>query len=276
MKTVIDYRPITDLRDPELNIYTSQKESQLKHYYEPAPGLFICESPKVIRRALQAGFCPESFLLDAEGLSESNRDILEMCGGVPVYTAPSAILSKLTGYHLTAGMLCAMRRKPLPPAAQICGKADRIAVLEDIENPTNIGAVFRSAAALQMDAVLLTAGCSDPLYRRAARVSMGTVFQIPWTFLEPSEEHYIGLLHARGFQTAAMALNDDAISIRDPRLKRISKLAVILGNEDGGLLPETLEKSDYIVKIPMADGVDSLNAAAAGAVAFWELARNSR
>lgn len=272
---------INDLSDPALSVYTGLNEAQLKHYYEPAPGLFICESPKVIGRALNAGYEAVSFLAEEKYLSALPAALAE---SIPVYTAPLPLLTRITGYHLTGGLLCAMRRKkPLPAELllkDICekngGRSVRLAILEDIENPTNVGAVFRSAAALGIDAVLLTEGCSDPLYRRAARVSVGTVFQIPWTWIglrgvDEDRKHYIDFLHASGFKTAAMALSEKTIFIDDSCLKAEEKLAVILGNEENGLLPETISKSDFAVKIPMPEGIDSLNVAAASAVAFWEL-----
>ena len=271
-------KEITDLKDPELKIYTDINEIQLKRYFEPDTGLFICESPKVIRRALEAGYEPVSLLMEPKYLEGQDADILALCEKnlasdakpFSIYTAPQEVLIKLTGYHLTNGMLCAMRRKELPAVETLCKDAHRIAVFEDVENPTNIGAMFRSAAALGIDAVLLTGGCSDPLYRRAARVSVGNVFQIPWTWIT-SPSHYIDLLHQLKFKTAAMALTDKTISIDDPVLKAEEKLAILLGNEGNGLLPETISKSDYAVKIPMPEGIDSLNVAAASAVAFWEL-----
>lgn len=271
-------KEITDLKDPELKIYTELNEIQLKRYFEPDAGLFICESPKVIRRALEAGYEPVSLLMEPKYLEGQDADILALCEKnlasdakpFSIYTAPQEVLIKLTGYHLTNGMLCAMRRKELSAVETLCKDAHRIAVFEDVENPTNIGAMFRSAAALGIDAVLLTGGCSDPLYRRAARVSVGNVFQIPWTWIT-SPSHYIDLLHQLKFKTAAMALTDKTISIDDPVLKAEEKLAILLGNEGNGLLPETISKSDYAVKIPMPEGIDSLNVAAASAVAFWEL-----
>lgn len=271
-------KEITDLKDPELKIYTELNEIQLKRYFEPDEGLFICESPKVIRRALEAGYEPVSLLMEPKYLEGQDADILALCEKnlasdakpFSIYTAPQEVLIKLTGYHLTNGMLCAMRRKELPAVETLCKDAHRIAVFEDVENPTNIGAMFRSAAALGIDAVLLTEGCSDPLYRRAARVSVGNVFQIPWTWIT-SPSHYIDLLHQLGFKTAAMALTDKTIAIDDLVLKDEEKLAILLGNEGNGLLPETISKSDYAVKIPMPEGIDSLNVAAASAVAFWEL-----
>ncbi len=275
-----DIKQLTNLNIPELEIYTRLNEVQLKRFYEPHPGLFICESPKVIRRAMDAGYEPESFLCEPRYLEGEDRDLLVRFPEVPVYTAPLEILTKLTGFHLTNGMLCAMKRRPPLSAEELLKgtAAARVAILEDIENPTNIGAIFRSAAAMMIDAVLLTEGCSDPLYRRAARVSMGNVFLIPWTYL-PREEsadnapHYIDLLHELGYKTAALALSDHSVSIDDPVLKKEEKLAIILGNEGNGLPEETVRKSDYVVKIPMAEGVDSLNVAAASAVAFWELRR---
>jgi len=278
---VINYSEVTDLNDPALVVFSQLNEIQLKRYYEPAEGLFICESPKVIRRALDGGYDAVSLLLEPKYLEGEDADITERVAlnpAVPVYTAPLEVLSNLTGYHLTGGMLCAMRRKILPSAEELLSEIRRsnkeshhirIAVFEDVENPTNIGAMFRSAAALGIDAVLLTDGCSDPLYRRAARVSVGTVFQIPWTWI--GSQHYLDSLHCLGFKTAAMALSDKTISIDDPDLKTEEKLAILLGNEGNGLLPETISKSDYVVKIPMPDGIDSLNVAAASAVAFWEL-----
>lgn len=289
-------KEITDLKDPELKIYTELNEIQLKRYFEPDEGLFICESPKVIRRALEAGYEPVSLLMEPKYLEGQDADILALCEKnlasdakpFSIYTAPQEVLIKLTGYHLTNGMLCAMRRKELPAVETLCKDAHRIAVFEDVENPTNIGAMFRSAAALGIDAVLLTEGCSDPLYRRAARVSVGTVFQSPWTWISKGQStknawasvpgpehtgkpHYIDLLHQLGFKTAAMALTDKTIAIDDLVLKDEEKLAILLGNEGNGLLPETISKSDYAIKIPMPEGIDSLNVAAASAVAFWEL-----
>lgn len=291
---MIDYREISDLNAPELQIYSGVKEVQLKRFYEPQPGLFICESPKVISRALNAGYEPVSILLEPKYIEKDDSGVLSQIENIsskkekeagaeenkiPGYLMTAETMSRLTGYHLTGGMLCAMRRKKLPTAEELCRNAARIAVLDNIENPTNIGAIFRSAAAMKMDAVLLTADCSDPLYRRAARVSVGCVFQIPWTILPPEDKEgaganpggYPALLHQLGFRLAALALSDDSISISDPPLKKAGKLAILLGNEGDGLKPETLSACDCIVKIPMAEGVDSLNVAAASAVAFWEL-----
>ena len=266
-----------DFAAPELDVYARTSEVQLLRYYEPEPGIFIAESPKVIERALNAGYQPISFLVEHKDLEGEAQEILKQYPDVPVYTAEYELLVKLTGFALTRGMLCAMRRNPLPLVEEICRNASRIAVLENVVNPTNIGAIFRSAAALHMDAVLLTGGCSNPLYRRASRVSMGTVFQIPWTFIGEKQEDWIenGIrrLHGLGFQTAALALSDDSVSIDDKRLREEKKLAIILGTEGDGLAEQTIAECDYTVKIPMTHGVDSLNVAAASAVAFWELGR---
>ena len=261
--------PITDFSAPELDVYARLSEAQLLNREYPEKGMFIAESPKVIQRALDAGYQPISFLVEDRHLETQARDLIARCGEIPVYTAPFDVLTQLTGFMLTRGMLCAMRRPPLPTVAQICRDVRRVAVLENVMNPTNIGAIFRSAAALNMDAVLLTPACSDPLYRRAIRVSMGTVFQVPWTWLEG--EDYVAQLRQLGFQTAAMALKDDSLSIRDPRLAQAEKLAIILGTEGDGLADYTIEGCDFTVKIPMTHGVDSLNVAAASAVAFWQL-----
>ena len=270
---------ITDFNAPELDIYARNSEVQLLHYYEPQLGVFLAESPKVIERALDAGFEPLSLLLERKHITGEARCIIERCGHIPVYTADFHILAQLTGFQLTRGVLCAMRRKELPSVEAVCQNARRIAVLEDVMNPTNVGAIFRSAAALNMDAVLLTPACSNPLYRRAIRVSMGTVFQIPWTFFnKPSDtsshiQTGISQLRALGFKTAAMALSNDSISIDDPRLASEEKLAIVLGTEGDGLAHSTIAECDYTVKIPMSHGVDSLNVAAASAVAFWQLGK---
>ncbi len=273
---------ITDLNIPELDIYARLSEVQLLRYYEPDLGLFICESPKVISRALDTGYRPISILVEDKEIKEEVLEIIErcdaLCENIPVYTADYATLSQLTGFNLTRGMLCAMRRNALPSVSDIVKNARRIAVMEDVVNPTNVGAIFRSAAALNMDAILLTPACSNPLYRRAARVSMGTVFQAPWTFFEngPSTDtecHYVTELKELGFKTVAFALRDDSISIDDPILASEEKLAIILGTEGEGLQDSTLEACDYTVKIPMSHGVDSLNVAAASAIAFWELGK---
>ena len=265
-----DIMEITDLTSPELDIYARLNETQLRHLYEPKPGIFIAESPRVIGRALDAGCVPISCLCEQRHIEGAAEDILSRCGEIPIYTAEYEVLTKLTGFALTRGMLCAMYRPKLPTVQEVCQNAHRIAVLEDIVNPTNIGAIFRSAAALQMDAVLLTPACSDPLYRRAIRVSMGTVFQIPWTYLD---QDGLDSIRKMGFKTAAMALRDDSVSIDDPALEKEEKLAIVLGTEGDGLASSTIEGCDYTVLIPMACGVDSLNVAAASAVAFWQLRR---
>ena len=263
---------ITDFAAPELDIYARLTEPQLLHYFEPEKGLFIAESPKVIERALNAGYTPVSLLMERKHITGEARDIIaRLKDDTPIFTADFEILAQLTGFQLTRGTLCAMRRKTLPSVEEICADARRIAVLEDVVNPTNIGAIFRSAAALNIDAVLLTPACSDPLYRRASRVSMGTVFQIPWTYL--SSDSGIQLLKKLGFKTAAMALSDKAISIDDPRLMAEEKLAIVLGTEGDGLASSTIASCDYTVCIPMSHGVDSLNVAVASAVAFWQLGK---
>ena len=266
---------ITDINAPELDIYARLNEVQLLHYFEPALGLFISESPKVIERALNDGYEPVSFLVEKKQITGETKDVLERCGDIPVYTADSEILTKITGFHLTRGALCAMRRRNLPTIEDVCRNAKRIAILENVVNPTNVGAIFRSAAALHMDAVLLTPACSDPLYRRASRVSMGTVFQVPWTYIGKDASDWphgaMEQLKALGFKTAAMALSDNSVSIDDPALMAEDKLAIILGTEGDGLAETTIANCDYTVKIPMSHGVDSLNVAAASAVAFWQL-----
>ena len=269
---------LTDLDErEELQLYTSLNEAQLLHYYEPNGGIFIAESPKVIDRALDAGCQPISFLMEKKHVQTQGREILERCPDVPVYVAKPEILAQVTGYQLTRGMSCAMKRPDLLPVEEVCKQAKRIAVLENVVNPTNVGAIFRSAAALGMDAVLLTGGCADPFYRRAIRVSMGTVFQIPWTYIEKKTcawpEEGISCLREMGFKTAAMALKKESVSIDDKNLLAEEKLAVILGTEGDGLATDTIADCDYTVLIPMAHGVDSLNVAAASAVAFWELGR---
>ena len=265
--------PITDFSAPELDIYARLNENQLFRYYEPEPGLFIAESPKVIERALNAGYEPISFLVEKKHIEGEAKDVLARCSGIPVYTAESDILTQLTGFQLTRGALCAMRRRALPSLTEICSGARRIAILEQVMNPTNIGAIFRSAAALNMDAVILTPGCSDPLYRRASRVSMGTVFQIPWTVADNWPQPVMSQLKQLGFKTAAMALSDNSVSIDDTRLLAEEKLAIILGTEGDGLAETTIADCDYTVKIPMTHGVDSLNVAAASAVVFWQLGK---
>lgn len=269
---------ITDFDAPELDVYARLTEAQLLNKDHPEDGLFIAESPKVISRALDGGYEPVSVLVEKKQVLEDAETIavLGKCGNVPVYTAEFEVLTKLTGFKLTRGMLCAMKRRRLPGLQEICNGCDRIAVLENVTNPTNVGAIFRSAAALHMDAVILTGGCSNPLYRRASRVSMGTVFQIPWTFVDNSviwPEEGMKILRELGFKTAAMALKEDSASIDDPELMKEDKLAVILGTEGDGLAPETIADCDYTVMIPMSHGVDSLNVAAASAVAFWQLGK---
>ena len=272
-----DIREITDFGAPELDVYARLTEGQLKSRADLSKGLFIAESPNVILRALDGGCEPVSLLMERRHIEGQAREVVERCGDIPLYTAPLPVLTELTGFPLTRGVLCAMRRRPLPALEEVLAGARRIAVLEDIMNPTNVGAIFRSAAALGMDAVLLTPSCSDPLYRRAVRVSMGTVFQIPWTHIgeELTDWPHPGLERLRelGFKTAAMALRDDSVSIDDPALMAEEKLAVVLGTEGEGLADGTIADCDYTVRIPMSHGVDSLNVAAASAVAFWQLSR---
>lgn len=272
--------PVTDLHTSELEIYNERREAQLFHYYEPAPGLFIAESPNVILRALAAGYEPLSFLMEQrEADSEKGREVLERIaeayGEIPVYVASNEVLSQISGFKLARGMLCAMRRRELPKMEELCRDARRIAVLENVVNPTNVGAIFRSAAALGVDAVLLTGGCSDPLYRRSARVSMGTVFQVPWTFLKTEDwpGNTMEQLRHMGYHTVAMALKEDSLRPDDEKLHQAEKLAIILGTEGEGLAEDTIADCDDTVCIPMAHGVDSLNVAAASAVAFWELCK---
>ena len=280
---------ITDLNDPQLDIYARLSEGQLLHYYEPDLGIFIAESPKVIQTAFEQGYEPISFLVEDRHIKTQAKDIILQYQDIPVYTASFDVLKQLTGFGLTRGMLCAMRRKPLhtrgmlcamrrkplPALETICDHAKRIVILENVMNPTNVGAIFRSAAALNMDAILLSKGCSDPLYRRSVRVSMGTVFQIPWTFLGDDTWPADGMhrLKELGYKNVAMALTDRSVSIDDEALMSEDKLAIILGTEGDGLCQETIDACDYTVKIPMAHGVDSLNVAAASAVAFWQLAK---
>ena len=268
---MIDYIEITDFSAPELDIYARLTEAQLLNRFEPKKGMFIAESPKVISRALDAGCEPVSLLVERNHVNEEAREAIERCGDVPVYTASLEVMTQLTGFQLTRGMLCAMQRPPLPAVEAVLQGARRIAILEDVMNPTNVGAIFRSAAALGIDAILLTPACTNPLYRRSARVSMGTVFQIPWTYLHQWPEPDIAYLRSMGFKTAAMALKEDSVSIDDPALRAEEKLAVILGTEGDGLAASTISDCDYTVMIPMSHGVDSLNVAAASAVAFWEL-----
>jgi tRNA G18 (ribose-2'-O)-methylase SpoU len=269
---------IDNLNSPELAIYANRNESQLLHINEPELGIFIAESPNVIIRAMDAGYEPISFLLEKKTVDKEASSLIDRWKNVPVYVAEMDVLEQITGFKLTRGVLCAMKRKEYPSIESICQNARRIAILEDVVNPTNVGAIFRSAAALNMDAVLLSPACSDPLYRRSARVSMGTVFQVPWTYFPKSEGSWNGTgmdkLHGMGFKMAAMALDEKAIPISDERLHSEDKLAIVLGTEGEGLADETISKCDYTVIIPMTHGVDSLNVAAASAVAFWELGKN--
>ena len=261
---------IQNFSDPALDIYARLTENQLLNRADPDHALFVAESPLVIGRALDAGCEPVSFLMERQHIDGKGREILaRCCQDIPLYTADESILTQLTGFHLTRGMLCAMRRRPLPTVGTVCAGAKRVAVLEDVMNPTNVGAIFRSAAALGIDAVLLTQACSDPLYRRAIRVSMGTVFQVPWTYLP---EIWPQTLRALGFTTAAMALCDASLPIYAPQLKKADRLAVVLGTEGDGLAESTIAACDCTVRIPMTHGVDSLNVAAASAVAFYQLA----
>ena len=269
---------ITDLAAPELDLYARLTQAQLRSRVEPEKGVFIAESPKVIARALDAGLRPISLLMEQRQIDGPARSILERCGQAPVYTAPRAVLAGLTGYALTRGVLCAFPRPALPDPAQLCRGASRIAVLEGVVDSTNIGAIFRSAAALGIDAVLTTPTCCDPLCRRAVRVSMGTVFQGPWTQIGRTAADWPGpgmeLLRELGFRTAALALSDRSVSIDDPALAAEPRLAILLGTEGDGLAESTIAACDYTVKIPMSHGVDSLNVAAASAVAFWQLGRH--
>lgn len=278
---------ITDFQAPELDIYARCSETQLLHYYEPKGGIFIAESPKVIERALNMGCGPISILTETKHIDTQLSGILSRFPELPVYTAPYEVLTQLTGFALTRGALCAMHRPALKSVGELCRNARRIAVLENVVNPTNVGAIIRSAAALHMDAILLTPACSDPFYRRAARVSMGTVFQIPWTYLtsgpvsgvpsgkdDPHPESYIEQLKKLGFLTVAMALRDQSLSITDPALANAEKLAIILGTEGERLAQKTIDTCDHTVMIPMSHGVDSLNVAAASAVAFFEITKD--
>lgn len=264
---------ITDFNAPELDVYARLTEAQLFNKEFPEKGLFIAESPRVIERALDAGYEPVSCLMEKRHIDGEGKHILARINDIPVYCAELEVLTQLTGFKLTRGMLCAMKRKPQQSTSEICKDKSRIVILDKVMNPTNVGAIIRCAAALGMDAVLLTQGCSDPLYRRAARVSMGTVFQIDWTFL-PDDS--LDEIKALGFKTVAMALKDNSISISDPRLKKEDKLAIIMGTEGDGLADTTIDNCDYTVKIPMYHGVDSLNVAAASAVAFYEMSKKSK
>ncbi len=267
---------VKDITSPQLDLFARLTEAQLRCRKEQEKGIFIAESPKVIERALDGGYEPVALLMEHKHIAGQGSTIIAHCGDeIPVYTAPREVLAGLTGYELTRGILCAMRRPPLPTVEELCAGARRVAVLEGIVDPTNVGAAFRSAAALGIDAVLVTPTCCDPLYRRAARVSMGTVFQVPWTRIGDAPEQWphpgLERLGKLGFQTAAMALREDSLSIDDPRLRQADKLAIVLGTEGDGLADHTIAGCDYTVRIPMAHGVDSLNVAAASAVAFWEL-----
>lgn len=274
MKELIE---ITDDHDERLDVYARLNETQLRHYYEPDGGLFIAESPKVTERALAAGIRPVSALVEKKQAAGEAAQVLERLGEIPVFAGEGRTIRALTNIPMTRGLLCCMERPLLPRVEDLISSFKRIAVLENVTNPTNVGAIFRSAAALGMEAVLLNSACADPFYRRASRVSMGTVFQIPWTYLENTETgkgmHYIRLLQSLGFKCAALALRKDTVSIRDPGLRTEDRLAVILGAEGDGLREETIDACDYTIKIPMAHGVDSLNVAACSAVAFWELSR---
>lgn len=268
--------PITDFDDPQLDIYARRSEGQLLHFYEPKEGIFIAESPRVIQTAFDEGYEPISFLVEERHVKTQAKHILEQYPDIPAYTASYDVLKKLTGFVMARGMLCAMHRKKLPSLTDVCKNTNRIVILENVMNPTNVGAIFRSAAALNMDAILLTKGCSDPLYRRSVRVSMGTVFQIPWTFVDHTvswPENGIRQLKELGYKTVAMALTNRSVSIDNQKLISEDKLAVVLGTEGDGLNDATISLCDYTAKIPMAHGVDSLNVAAASAVAFWQLSK---
>ena len=259
---------IKSLNEPGIEVFSTLTEAQLRMELEPEKGLFIAESPKVIRVALDAGWEPTALLCERKHIEGDARDIIARAGDIPIYTGTRKLLAQLTGYTLTRGVLCAMQRRPSPPVADVIGQARRIVVIDGVVDTTNIGAIFRSAAALGIDAVLLTRNACDPLNRRAVRVSMGSVFLVPWTWLDD-----YATLHDLGFTTAAMALTDDSIALDDPRLKQTEKLAIIMGTEGDGLPAQTIHDADYVIRIPMSHQVDSLNVAAAAAVAFWELAR---
>jgi tRNA G18 (ribose-2'-O)-methylase SpoU len=268
---------ITDFHAPELDPYARLTQNQLRNRLEPEKGIFIAESPKVIDRALDAGYKPVSLLMERKQITGPAAGILSRCGDAPVYTADREMLAELTGFELTRGVLCAFHRPAPRPVEELCKNARRVAVLEGIVDSTNVGAIFRSAAALKMDAVLINPSCCDPLCRRAVRVSMGTVFQVPWGQLgeTPADwpEKGMDILHSLGFKTAAMALSDRSVSIDDEQLAKEPKLAIVLGTEGDGLAAGTIASCDYTVKIPMSHGVDSLNVAAASAVAFWQLGK---
>ena len=266
---------ITDFSAPELDVFARLTEGQLRRSTQAERGLFIAESPKVIGRALDAGFVPVSLLTQRDHIRGQARELIARCGDLPVYTADDGLLARLTGFPLTRGVLCAMKRPALPTVEDLCAGTRRVAVLEGIADPTNVGALFRSAAALDVDAVLVTPTCCDPLYRRAVRVSMGTVFQVPWTRIGETPAHWpeqgMARLRTLGFKTAAMALSEQSVSLEDPALAAEERLAIVLGTEGDGLARQTIARCDYTVRIPMGHGVDSLNVAAAGAVAFWQL-----
>ena len=265
---------VTDLAAPELDVYARLTEAQLRNRLEPDKGVFIAESPKVIATALDAGYEPLSLLMERRHIEGDAQPILARCGEIPVYTAERETLARLTGFELTRGVLCAMRRPRLPSVEEVCARARRVAVLEGIVDHTNVGAIFRSAAALGIDAVLVTPTCCDPFYRRAVRVSMGTVFQVPWTYL-PADADWQEMLHALGFRTAAMALRDDSLRIDDKRLRAVPRLAIVLGTEGDGLAADTIAACDYTVRIPMTDRVESLNAGIAGSILLWHFREES-
>ena len=272
-----DILEITDFSAPELDIYARLTENQLRSGHGLEDRLFIAESPNVIHRALDAGFEPVSLLMERKHIEGQARDVIARCGDIPIFTSDISVLKELTGFPLTRGVLCAMRRRPLPAMEDICRGARRIAVLEDVMNPTNLGAIFRSAAALGMDAVLLTPACTDPLYRRCVRVSMGAVFQVPWAYTSANLSDWpdagMERLRRMGFRTCAMALREDAVPVDDPVLQDADKLAIVLGTEGDGLAAATVAACDHVARIPMSHGVDSLNVAAASAVAFWVLSQ---
>lgn len=270
-----DIIEITDLNDDRIGLFTRLTEAQLRNRLEPEKGIFIAESAKVVRLALEMGCKPVAYLMERRQLTNQGREFIENAGSVPIFTADDEVLEGLTGYRLYRGVLAAMRRPKLPSVDEVLKDAHRVAVLEGIVDSTNIGAIFRSAAALNVDAVLVTANCGDPLYRRAVRVSMGTVFQVPWARIGETNEDWpergLEKLRDLGFKSAAMALSDDSVSIDDERLNKEEKLCIVFGTEGDGLAKETIARCDYTVRIPMAHGVDSLNVASAAAVAFWQL-----
>ena len=271
----MQFIPVVNIDIPELSLFNERAETRLYRFYEPDPGLFVAETPMVIERALHAGYEPVAMVGEEKIAKEQAERLAPLLGDIPVYVSTDRTLGDIAGYHLARGLLCEFRRRTPPPAEETCRGASRAVLLEDVTNPTNVGAVFRSAAALGMDAVLLSKGCADPLYRRASRVSVGNVFQVPWTFFDgrtvPAQR--IEWLRAQGFMTVAMALSDDAVELGTRDFSGVEKLAVVLGNEGWGLPREVIEACDAVVKIPMGNGVDSLNVAAASAVAFWELRR---